>query len=119
MKLVYVAGPYTSPDPIENTNTAIRIADDLYHDSHGLIVPIIPHLTAFWHLVRPHEYSYWLSYDLKVMSRCDAVFRWPGPSTGADGEVADAVRQGIPVFTTIEGLMRWAEQSEARDALPA
>lgn len=118
MKLVYCAGPYTNPDPIENTNLAIRIADDLYVQTQGLIVPIIPHLTAFWHLVRPHEYAHWLAYDLKVMSRCDAVLRIPGASSGADGEVDAAIEQGLPIFHTSEGLIRWAETSEARNALP-
>lgn len=108
MYLVYIAGPYTSPDPIENTHTVIHIADGLYHESHGLLVPIIPHLTAFWHLVTPHPYEHWLKYDLQVMSRCDAVLRWPGESLGADGEVKAAIEQDIPVFHTIEGLYRWA-----------
>lgn len=118
MKLVYVAGPYTNPDPLENANTIIRIADGLYAESHELIVPIIPHLTMLWHLVCPHSYEHWLAYDLQVMSRCDAVLRCPGDSGGADGEVTRAHELGIPVFHTVEGLLRWAEMSEDRCALP-
>jgi len=112
MKLVYLAGPYTSPDPIENTNEAIKLADDLYVESGGIIVPIIPHLTAFWHLIRPHEYAHWLEYDLKVMSRCDAVYRWGGESSGADGEVNAAFDNGQPVFFSRTVLWRWARKGE-------
>lgn len=117
MKLVYIAGPYTS-NPCENTNSAVRIADGLYHESHEQIVPIIPHLNTLWDVVIPHSYEFWIAYDLQIMSRCDAVLRIPGPSPGGDGEVKRAIELGIPVFTTIEGLLRWAEQSEERDALP-
>lgn len=104
--LVYVAGPYTKPDPIENTHTAIRIAEALYET--GLVVPIIPHLTAFWHLVSPHPYEYWLAYDLLVMAGCDAVYRWAGESSGADGEVEQATKDGQPVFYDEQDLFAWA-----------
>lgn len=43
LPIVYIAGPYTNPDPVANTHNAIKIADQLYVD--GVCVPIIPHLT--------------------------------------------------------------------------
>ena len=92
---LYIAGPYTKPDPVENTHRMIRIADELLSLD---VVPVVPHLTMFWHLLRPHPYEHWLAYDLQLMSRCDIVLRVPGESSGADREVIDAERLGIPVI---------------------
>lgn len=93
--LLYIAGPYTNPDPVQNTHRMIRIADALWELG---IVPVVPHLSLLWHLVSPRPYEQWLEYDLHVMARCDAVLRVPGPSTGADREVFQATRSGQPVI---------------------
>ena len=93
--LVYLAGPYTKPDPVENTNRMIHIANALLDAG---VIPIVPHLTMFWHLLCPRPYEHWLEYDLQVMLRCDVVLRVPGESGGADGEVRAARRAGIPVL---------------------
>lgn len=93
--LVYVAGPYTKPDPVENTHRMIRIADALLDAG---VVPVVPHLTMFWHFLRPRPYEQWLDYDLCVMERCDVVLRVPGESNGADREVYQATRSGQPVI---------------------
>lgn len=93
--LVYIAGPYTKPDPVQNTHHMIRVADALLDLG---VVPVVPHLTMFWHLLCPRPYEQWLEYDLHVMARCDAVLRVPGLSSGADGEVQEAKRNGQPVI---------------------
>ena len=92
--LVYIAGPYSKPDPVENMHRAIKIADGLL----DVCVPFIPHLTGTWHMVSPKPYPEWLALDLAYLERCDAVYRFPGESSGADGEVEEAKRLGIPVF---------------------
>ena len=94
--LVYVAGPYTNPDPMENIHDAVKVGNRLYEEVG--VTPIIPHLTGMWHLITPRPYQFWLDYDLEIMRRCDAVYRFPGESSGADAEVAEAQRLGIPVF---------------------
>lgn len=106
--LVYVAAPYSAPDPVANTNAAIQVAANLLDT--GLCAPIVPHLTLLFHLVTPRPYEVWLDYDLEVLARCDALLRLPGQSSGADGEVAFALEQDIPVFTTIGGLLIWLER---------
>lgn len=93
--LIYLAGPYTHPDPVENTHHMIRIADALLDLD---VVPIVPHLSMFWHLLCPRPYGDWLTYDLHLLLRCDAVLRVPGVSSGADGELRVARRLGIPVL---------------------
>src|SRR5450759_2183999 len=86
--LVYIAGPYSKPDLIQNIYDSIQEAEVLL--AEGLAVPHIPHLTAMWHLVKPHAIEFWYEYDLVILARCDAVLRLPGASTGADAEVAFA-----------------------------
>ena len=51
-KLIYIAGPYTYPDPVRNTHRVIKIADDLIDNG---FVPYIPHLTLLWHIVSPND----------------------------------------------------------------
>ena len=92
---VYVAGPYTKGNMINNINTAISIGDYLL--SLGFI-PFIPHLTGFWDLIYSHDYEIWLEYDLEWLRECDAVFRTSGESVGADREIEIAMYLGIPVF---------------------
>lgn len=105
MKKVYVAAPYTRPDPCVNTRAAILAGDQLW--AAGFI-PFVPHLTHLWHTVSPHDYSDWLAYDLHWLRVCDAVLRLPGESSGADAEVAEAHRLRIPVFEDVAAVVAWA-----------
>jgi|ERR1035437_1100762 hypothetical protein len=105
--LVYVAGPYSHPDPVENSHMAIHVADKV--EATGLVTPVIPHLSLMWHMVIPHDVDFWYSLDIAVLARCDALLRFPGASTGADDEVAFAEDNDIPVFYAQEDLIAWAE----------
>lgn len=99
--LVYVAGPYTNPDPIRNTHDAVRWAEKVMRT--GELTAFVPHLSLLWHMVSPHDdVEFWYEFDLTMLARCDAVFRFPGASSGADREVAFAYERGIPVYTSLE-----------------
>jgi hypothetical protein len=87
--LLYVAGPYTHDDPVLNTHCAVRCATAVYLLTP--YVPVVPHLTLLWHVIDPRPVEHWYAYDLHVLTRCDAIVRLPGPSTGADRELAAAV----------------------------
>ena len=104
--LVYVAGPYTRPDPVENTNKTIQLASELIEE--GLVTPLIPHLTLLWHLVIPKPLEFWYEYDIALLARCDALYRLEGESTGADREVEFARANSIPVLTERRALTEWA-----------
>jgi nucleoside 2-deoxyribosyltransferase len=104
--LVYIAGPYTRPDPVENSHAIIQFASDLIDE--GLVTPVVPHLTLMWHLVSPRPLEFWYEYDVATLARCDALFRVDGESTGADREVEFAAARAIPVFTTRDQLREWA-----------
>lgn len=92
---VYIAGPYTQGDVAQNVRAAVMAADRIA--SLGG-VPFCPHLTHLWHIISPHAYEFWLRQDLAWLAACDALVRLPGPSAGADGEVAAARWRGLPVF---------------------
>jgi len=104
--LVYIAGPYTNPDPVENT----RIAGVCWHRlwASGVVAPICPHLSMYLDRLCGLPYEDWMSYDFEVMVRCDAVLRLPGESIGADRETDLAESMGIPVFRDEPDLITWA-----------
>lgn len=104
--LVYLAGPYSVPDPVANTNAVIAVASELIDE--GLVTPFVPHLTMLWHAVAPRPLDFWYAYDIAMLRRCDAVFRLPGASAGADRETEFAVAEEIPVFTDRAQLRTWA-----------
>lgn len=96
---IYVAGPYTKGDTILNIRDALYIANHLRSMGH---TPFVPHLTYAWHMIFPHEdVEYWYQYDLEWLRKCDAIYRLPGESTGADKEVDVALEMGIPVFYSL------------------
>ena len=94
--LVYIAGPYTQGSEGLNVRRAIEMAE--FIREHSDLTPIVPHLSHFWNRVHLHNYEYWMSMDLDIVSHCQALFRVTGKSEGADREVAWAKRKKIPVF---------------------
>ncbi len=108
--LVYIAGPYTNPDPVINTHCTLIKATTLVQD--GRCTPIVPHLTMFWHLVDPRPIEFWYAYDLEVLAHCDIVLRLAGASTGADAEVKEAERLGIPVVYDTDELFALIDGTE-------
>jgi hypothetical protein len=107
---VYIAGPYTKGDVAVNVRNAVVAASELWRLGFS---PYVPHLTHFWHLVDPHPYEDWLALDLQWLPACDCVLRLPGESTGADGECAEALRIGLPVFHSHADLLRHFAEAAA------
>lgn len=95
-KLVYVAGPYTHPDPVENTHRAAKVAMAIYE--HSDMVPMVPHLSLLWHAICPRTADFWYEIDLDQMAHCQAIVRLPGSSTGADREMEVAADMGLEVI---------------------
>lgn len=94
-KMLYIAGPYTHPDPVVNTHRAARVGTIVYEQTEW--VPFVPHLSLLWHMVTPREESHWYELDLHQMGHCDAIVRLPGASTGADREMVVAAELGLAV----------------------
>ena len=99
---VYIAGPYSFPDPVLNVRAAIDAAEKLW--AVGM-APFIPHLTMLHHLVHPQPIEVWYERDLLWLQKCDVLLRLPGPSIGADREVAEARLAGIAVWLDLDGLI--------------
>jgi hypothetical protein len=97
-RYIYIAGPYSNEDTVLNVRNAVLVAEELVKLE---LIPYIPHLTMFWHLIAPHEYEFWLNYDLNWLSKCDVLLRLPGESKGADAEVEYAQEHGIPVYYSL------------------
>lgn len=100
--LVYVAGPYSSPNPVANTRRAVQVGHRLILD--GNVTPFVPHLSLLADIISPMPYEAWLAYDLDVLEHCDAVLRLSGESAGADREVAAA---NVPVFEDRLPMYEW------------
>ena len=116
-RIIYIAGPYTNPDPVENTHNAIKVWEQLWLAG---FVPICPHASLVLQLVCPRPYQEWLDYDLELLRTCDALYRMPGESNGANLEVTEAIRLGMSVYcnlslllglpnTVPDGLPEWAK----------
>jgi hypothetical protein len=107
MKTVYLAGPYTKPDPVVNTREAILFGAHL-RDTYGVRV-FVPHFTHFEHFLAPKPYERWLKIDLDWLPICDVLYRMPGESSGADAEVKEAEKQGKVVVFSIAEFESWLE----------
>lgn len=99
---VYVAGPYSDPDPHKveaNVSRAIAAGQVLAEAGYA---PLVPHLTHYWHLQHPNEYAMWLAIDMPWLLAAHYVVRLVGKSGGADGEVLAARHAGIPVYDGVD-----------------
>jgi len=101
-KKVYVSGPYSLGDTIQNIRLAIDAADRLLKAGY---TPLVPHLNYTWDIAYPHSYTTWLNWCLEWIPVCDCLLRIYGESPGADAEVELAQSLGIPVYYTISDLL--------------
>lgn len=93
--VIYVAGPLTGGDPFANVRKAVETADALR--SRGW-APIVPHLWVLGEMIKPCGYEAHLEADLSVLRKCDALFRIPGISPGADREEEYAALLQTPII---------------------
>lgn len=118
--LIYIAGPYTNGDKLDNVARALEAADLVVTLGH---VPLVPHLAHFWDMISPKDYETWLAIDLAYLAKCDALIRLPGQSPGADREVKFATEHGIHVFYGLAEfaawLAEWVAMSEGEQAAEA
>lgn len=99
---VYIAGPYTKPDPAVNVANACRCWRELWDLG---FVPFCPHWTHLQHMLHPLPYEAWMEYDRAWLVSCDVLLRLPGESAGADREVDDMGRLGKPVVHSVDELL--------------
>lgn len=103
MLLVYIASPYTIGDKRLNVERQIEMAHQVLDYGYCPVWPLSSHYLEQY---RSRPYEEWLEMDFELISRCDALLRLEGESLGADREVVEATRLGIPVVCSIEDLAK-------------
>lgn len=100
MKKVYIAGPYTKPDPCINTHNAIMVGEQVW--SAGM-VPFVPHLTHFWHTIKPHPTKTGLTTtctgSAPATQCCDSPVRVPVRIRRRRKQLGWAFRSSAPSVT--------------------
>lgn len=94
--VLYLAGPYTRPDPVVNTHAACKVGTIIAEQTGW--APMVPHITLLWHAISPQPITFWYDLDLCYIAKCDAVVRLPGLSTGADAELDFAAERHITII---------------------
>lgn len=124
MKTIYVAGPLTptgmySKNPVidylTNVRIMLRVALDLFFAGFDPFVPALDFM--FWFVLKDSEYitePMIKRYSKTWLSKCDAVFLCPGwnRSKGTQQELKLAEKLGIPVFASLEDLLRERRDEE-------
>ncbi len=105
---VYVAGPMGIFDKgrPKRIHNGIVAGEKLRRAG---LYPFVPHLDDIWGRKFEHSYECWMRYDKVWLELCDALLRIPGKSPGADREVVTAYALGIPVFHSVNEVIRWAD----------
>ena len=116
MKVIYISGPLSTGDLIQNMRNAAEAAQTIL--DHGG-APYVPHLQSVtWQMFMGSrvggvkDYDVWLPIDFEFVRRSDAVYRMPGYSWGGDREVEDAQAHGVPVFYTMSDVLMFLQRSD-------
>lgn len=107
---IYVAGPVTKGNYLENMRMAIEVANRLIERGH---FPFVPHLYDLINFLYPMEYGVIFEQVSSWVDVCHILLRLPGESKGADREVDKAYDLGIPVYYGLQEFMespQWAEE---------
>jgi len=122
--MILIAGPYrsgTGDDPermAQNLRTLEKVALPLYRAGH---IPLIGEWLALPLLreagsKRPGDAIYdEILYPIaqRLITRCDAVLRLPGASTGADEDVRLARERGLAVYNSLTEVPGCAPDGES------
>lgn len=106
---VYVAGPISKGDLNHNINQARDAGMRLMRAGFA---PLVPHLTCYMGgdvpevLPNGTTAEDWYGIDLPWVAVADAVLRLPGESAGADLEVNFARYHFIPVYESVDDIIR-------------
>jgi hypothetical protein len=91
-------------DKLENVTRQIEAAHMLMDYGYVPVTPLI--IGHYMEQLRERPYDEWMEACFTWLWRCDALLRLEGESYGADAEVAEASRMGIPIVFSIEELSR-------------
>lgn len=103
MTKVFISSPYTKGDVAVNVRNSLEMADLLMDKGFAVFAPLLAH---FQHMMFPRPYDEWLRHDLAWLKECDCVIKLPGESKGSDIECAFSDQSGIPVYHSIDELLK-------------
>lgn len=102
---VYIASPYTIGDVAINVRNSIDAFNELIKNGFIPFSPI--GMSHFIHIIHPLGYEEWMEFDFEWLKSCDALLRLSGKSSGADREVDCAKENNIPVFYSIDEIIKY------------
>lgn len=94
---IYLAGPISS-DPERHHENAVNVANEIIDLGHN---PYVPNLVLAMERKKPRDYETWMALDEDWLRQCDALYRIPGESPGADREMKVAQKLGLIIFRDI------------------
>ena len=100
---IFISSPYTIGDAALNVRAQIDAADELMTLGHAPYTPLLSH---FQHIIHPRPIGDWMELDLEWMKVCNCLLRLPGPSRGAGIEIEYAKKMGLPVYFSIDELIK-------------
>lgn len=97
---IYLAGPISS-NPEAHLEKALEVATVVIDKGHN---PYIPNLMFYLEAKKPREYETWMTLDEEWLVTCDAAYRIPGESPGADREMKLANDLGLLIIGHLDDL---------------
>lgn len=102
--MIYLAAPYTSPDPVcVEDRVRVFCSKDSELSGGGIITvsPLSKHLMFINGSKLPSDWAFWERYSYALLSRCDhmIVIKLPGweESKGVQGEIKFAMDNNINI----------------------
>ena len=104
-KRIYISGPITKGNRNHNYYQAVECERELMRLGFSPLNPMQTMVLPFaWDGEFSHEA--WLDRDFAWIAVADAVLRLPGESAGGDLEVDFAIKNSVPVFYSIDILVK-------------
>jgi len=103
MKRVYISSKYSEGDREANVKAQITVGNILIDNGFNPFVPLLSH---YLEQEQHRPYNFWLGALISWLKLCDCVLRLEGKSKGADIEETMAKRLKIPVYYSIEELLK-------------
>lgn len=110
---VYIAGPMAKGVFAQNMRWAMDAANEIITKGH---YPFIPHLFWYLEVIHHRPAEQWLDLDHTWLLQCDAIYRIPGASIGADMEVKWAEKYDLAIYHHLDEIP--FVELEYREALP-
>ena len=119
---VYIASPYSNGWMPTNITRQFNASKELLDLGY---YPYMPLLTHFLELYTHYPEAKWLELDFVFLKICDAVLRLKPVdadgveilSVGADMEVDLALKEGIPVFYSLDDLNDYFKNNSKQNKL--